>query len=242
MLILVTHLGIPPQRGRWEKSHRAIKAIMGIWCSASAIASCFKIYYLKGNVMRYLNTIFRNIILFILFSCIALSTQANEISANTNNNNILLFVSLGMPKDVLRQYLIQAKIYHIPVLIRGLYTDKNDLTADKTVGSFKDTANRVLQILKSEKGFKKSMGGVSINPLLFRSFHITVVPALVVTNHANTCITKNHEHNENIQCPENDFDVIYGNIPIRKQLKIISQKTNSFHRAFLIRQRLSQYS
>ena len=192
--------------------------------------------------MRYLNTIFRNIILFILFSCIALSTQANEISANTNNNNILLFVSLGMPKDVLRQYLTQAKIYHIPVLIRGLYTDKNDLTADKSVGSVKDTANRVFQILKSEKGFKKSIGGVSINPLLFRRFNITVVPALVVTNHMRSCITTNNAHNESMQCRDNDFDVIYGNIPIKKQLKIISQKTNSFHRAFLIRQRLSQYS
>ena len=160
---------------------------MGIWCSESAIAFFCKMIW--KNDMKYFKKVIIKISIIILLCCTALSGVANEINATSNNNNIILFVSLGMPKDVLHQYLIQAKIYHIPVLIRGLYTNKNDLTADEAVGSFKDTANRVLQILKSEKGFKKSMGGVSINPLLFRSFRITAVPALVVTNHANTSIT-----------------------------------------------------
>ena len=193
--------------------------------------------------MRYLKCVITKTLLFILISCVGFPAIADEINAgNASNNSILLFISLGMPKNVLREYLEQAKIYHIPVLIRGLYTDKNNPSADKSVGSFKDTANRVFRILKSEKGMKKSMGGVSINPLLFRSFNIKTVPALVVTNNSDLCVTKDHQRNVNIVCPANDFDVIYGNIPIRKQLKIISEKSSSFKRAFIIRQRLSQYS
>lgn len=165
------------------------------------------------------------------------------------DEKILLFVSLGMPDNALKAYLFEAKQYHIPIVIRGLYTSKNDTAADKTVGSFNDTATRVFNLLKTQDSknnannattLQKTMGGISINPLLFRSFNINVVPALVVTNNSN-CIAVNHQQNTNENCAQSDFDVVFGNIPIEKQLKIISEKSDSKIRANLALARLNEY-
>lgn len=167
--------------------------------------------------------------------------------------SVFLFVSLGMPDDVLSQYFVQAKQYHIPVIIRGLYTEKSDLSTDKTIGSFKDTANRVLFLLKNENkiglnkadiknnsDLKKSMGGVLINPLLFRNFNIRVVPALVVTNDIS-CVDDNHKKYGDEKCKTNSFDVVYGNIPIQKQLEIVSEKSPNEIRANIARGYLNQF-
>ncbi len=166
-----------------------------------------------------------------------------SVPAFASQNSVYLFVSLGMPDDVLSQYLVQAEQYHIPIVIRGLYTAKNDTKTDKAIGSFNDTANRVLFLLKKEKmnsKIKNSMGGVSINPLLFRTFNIRVVPALVVTDQA-MCIQENHQKTQGVQCASNDFDVVYGNIPIQKQLKIVEEKSISKQRSNLARNLLNQF-
>ena len=86
------------------------------------------------------------------------------------------------------------------------------------------------------------MGGVSINPLLFRSFSIRVVPALVITDDQSYCVTKSHSKNKHVVCPTNNFDVVYGNIPIYKQLKIISEKSTSLARKNIALGILNQYS
>ena len=167
-------------------------------------------------------------LLLAVFMSISCFASAKDMTDKNYKNKCFLFVSLGMPIDTLSQYLSEAKQYHIPVLIRGLYTQKNDTKTDKTVGSFDDTANRIFQILKNEdenktniSELKKLMGGVSINPLLFRSFSIRVVPALVITDDQSDCVTKSHSKNEHVVCPTSNFDVVYGNVPIYKQLKII---------------------
>lgn len=177
----------------------------------------------------------------IIVTIISLILSAPSFASQ---NSAYLFVSLGMPDDVLSQYLIQAKQYHIPVVIRGLYTAKNDTTTDKTVGSFNDTANRVFSLLKKEKmdaKIKKSMGGVSINPLLFRAFNIRAVPALVVTDQPS-CIQENHQKTRDIYCPSDSFDVVYGNIPILKQLKIVEEKSKSKQRSNLAHNLLNQFA
>lgn len=192
--------------------------------------------------------------IFFYTSCLA-NNNFTDINTNNSNNqgSILLFVSLGMPDNALRSYLLQAKQYHIPVLIRGLYTSKNDTLSDKTIGSFNDTANRIFNLLKNQNGqnsqqnnqnsvaeLKKAMGGVSINPLLFRNFNINVVPALVVTNHLS-CINSNHQKYNNTHCPASNFDVVYGNIPVKKQLKIIAEKSDNKKRANIALERLNIY-
>ena len=187
----------------------------------------------------------------LLALCMSMTCFASSIDTSHKNyqNKCFLFVSLGMPINILSQYLVQAKQYHIPVLIRGLYTQKNDTTTDKIVGSFDDTANRIFKILKNEDGnkkdiseLKKSIGGVSINPLLFRSFSIHVVPALVITDDQSDCVTKSHSKNEHVVCATSNFDVVYGNIPIYKQLKIISEKSTSLARKNIALGILNQYS
>src|SRR3990167_10568232 len=187
----------------------------------------------------------------LLALCMSMTCFASSIDTSHKNyhNKCFLFVSLGMPINTLSQYLVQAKQYHIPVLIRGLYTQKNDAITDKTVGSFDDTANRIFKILKNEDEnkkditeLKKSMGGVSINPLLFRSFSIRVVPALVITDDQSDCVTKSHSKNEHVLCPKSNFDVVYGNIPIYKQLKIISEKTTNVERKSIVLGILNLYS
>lgn len=178
---------------------------------------------------------------------------SNNAKLGSEKGFILLFVSLGMPDDALKSYLLQAKQYHIPVLIRGLYTSKNDTAIDKNMGSFKDTATRIFNLLKTQKtddlsknnknnlaALKKTMGGVSINPLLFRSFNITAVPALVITNNSE-CITNNHQKYNNVACPMSDFDVVFGNIPIKKELKIITEQSDNTMRVNLALNRLKTY-
>jgi len=87
----------------------------------------------------------------------------------------VLLVSLGMPDSTLKAYLRQGKEAQIPVVIRGLYTDKENLSNHPYVGSFKDTASRIKRIMGKEQ-----IGGVSIDPTLFRAFGVKVVPALVI--------------------------------------------------------------
>ena len=132
-------------------------------------------------------------------------------------DNAVLFVSLGMPDNTLKRYFIQAKECRIPVVIRGLYSKKDDKTADKYVGSFKDTANRIFKLIKNKK-----LGGVSIDPMIFKSFNIRVVPALVIYDDGLSCL-----HNKRKPlCKSNRYSVIYGNTPLRTQLKTVISRTN----------------
>lgn len=205
--------------------------------------------------MKKIITIKKMIVTIIALIAFALSSFAYPSNQNNENNrnNIFLFVSLGMPDAVLTQYLKQAKQYHIPVVIRGLYTAKNDISVDKNIGSFSDTANRVFSLLKEEdnndgnnnkiSSKKNAMGGVLINPLLFRSFNIKVVPALVVTQH-QSCVINHHQSTQtikNTKCNSNNFDVVYGNIPIQKQLEIISEKSKDAVRAEIAKSRLNTF-
>lgn len=148
----------------------------------------------------------------------------------------VLLVSLGMPDNALIAYLRQAHQYHIPVVIRGLYTDKNTKAENPYIGSFKDTANRVKQVVQKSK-----VGGVSINPLLFRAFAIQAVPALVIYDDDLSCIQQS-AHATNTPCDKNTYDAVYGNIPIYKQLAIISEQSSSSEREDASKLILEKYS
>ena len=113
------------------------------------------------------------------------------------DNNAMLFVSLGMPKPVLRQYLLQSQQYHIPLILRGLIDNQYPTTAKKIFG-----------ILHPKNG-AEIKSGFEIDPLYFRQYQINAVPALVVFNPNN----KNH------------YTIIYGNIPIQQSLALIAQKS-----------------
>lgn len=108
---------------------------------------------------------------------------------------IVLFLSLGMPTLVLRQYFKQAHLLHIPVVLRGMYE-----------GNMHETGKRLYDVLNPKEG-KKIIGGAQIDPLWFRQYDIKVVPALVASVGFEN-------------------SVVFGNVPIKKQLQLIKQKSS----------------
>ncbi len=162
-------------------------------------------------------------VFLLLFTSIGFAEQA------------VLLVSLGMPDNALRAYLKQGKQYHVPVVIRGLYTDKNDHTARAYLGSFGDTANRVKALMQNNK-----VGGVSIDPLLFRAFAIQVVPALVIYDKTLRCIERSNRTQAPV-CAKGSFDVVFGNLPIKKLLSRVVARSSVAARVNYARQLLVHY-
>ncbi len=66
--------------------------------------------------------------------------------------------------------------------------------------SFRETMNKIFELVK-----KRNRGGILINPRWFKQYEIQSVPAVVVSQAGK-------------------YDVIYGNIPLRKALKIIAER------------------
>ena len=111
----------------------------------------------------------------------------------------ILFVSLGMPKKLLRQYLKESMQYHISVVIRGLIQN-----------NFRATMSAIYNLIKG-----RHLPGVSIDPIWFREFGIHQVPALVVTSNPNHCASV-------VGCKQ-PYDVVYGNLSIKALLTKIAE-------------------
>lgn len=101
----------------------------------------------------------------------------------------IYFVSLGIPREGLLPMLQDAARLNIPATLRGLIN--ND---------FRQTAARVFELTKEDKTV-----GVQIDPTLYSDYHITAVPALVVT------------------CPGH-YDIIRGSLPLRDALGKIAEQ------------------
>lgn len=124
-----------------------------------------------------------------------------------SQQGVIIFVSLGMPKPALRQLLVQAKAYKIPVQIRGLVNN-----------SFVDTHNRLQEVMR--KGKSVLNGGVELNPTWFKQFNITKVPAFVAYKRGMDCDLGK-------VCQNIHFDVLYGNISLEQALHLLSDKAHS---------------
>lgn len=180
---------------------------------------------------------------YMEFSYADSSDNATSPSSTETQSPIVLLVSLGMPDLTLQVYLKQAEIYHIPVVIRGLYTDKESKNADRVLGSFQDTSKRIFNLLKGQnKQAQKIIGGVSINPLIFRQYGVHVVPALVISLEGAHCQKRSKPSPKEPECQDADFDIVYGNVPIEKQLRLIAEKSPNQWRALLAKKTLNQYS
>lgn len=175
------------------------------------------------NVIKKINRIrgLKTITLKISAVCLVLLFGPSIACAD----HAVLFVSLGMPDNTLVAYFKQAKQAHIPLVIRGLYTNPhNTALLNPTIGSFSDTAHRVKALLKKSK-----VGGVSIDPLLFRAFAIRVVPALVVYDDHLACIARTN-HASTVPCQADHFDIVHGNVPLKKLLSIVAYRSTSASR------------
>lgn len=197
--------------------------------------------YLKKKSFIFIN--------FIVAGCVIASTSPAVSQHQFSQGSIIFFVSLSMPDEVLKAYLQQAASVHIPVVIRGLYSNpkhahsNNALNSSVKIGSFEDTTKRVFQLLKGSmsknKDFSSLSGGVSINPILFKKFSIQVVPALVVVSQQSTCLQKSvGTGNEN--CSVIDYDVVFGNVPLKTSLSLLAEKSTDQPRVFMLKRMLEK--
>lgn len=136
----------------------------------------------------------QKIILTLFFLLFSINSHSQDVDHKTS---AMLLVSLGMPKPLLRQYLVQAKDYHIPLVLRGLIDNQYPKTAKK------------IAVILHPKNRSEIKSGFEIDPYYFRQYKIKAVPALLIFNQDN----KNH------------YTVIYGNIPIQQSLAIIAKKS-----------------
>lgn len=131
---------------------------------------------------------------FILSLCsIGLWVISPVAWADTPKSSVMIFVSFSMPKESLKEWMMEANEIHAPLIIRGLV--KN---------SFKETTNQVASLLTNHQG------GVQLDPELFKRFGIRQVPAVVVTD--TNCLPSQ-------TCT---FDVIYGDVTLAYALEKIA--------------------
>ena len=108
---------------------------------------------------------------------------------------VLVFLSFSMPERSLEAWLIQCKHQGATPVIRGLIHH-----------SFKETIQRV-HALSEKTGI-----GIQIDPILFQSFGITQVPAVVSVEDYHYCPT-------GMSCKEVSFNRIYGDVTLEYALQ-----------------------
>lgn len=116
------------------------------------------------------------------------SQQAARENDEKRTFPAMYFVSLGLPREGLLPMLKEANRYGVPATLRGLVN--NDL---------RQTASAMFELAKEDKNI-----GVQIDPTLYTEYHITTIPALVVT------------------CPGR-FDVIRGSLPLKQALEKVAE-------------------
>lgn len=146
------------------------------------------------------------------------------IPISSFSEHAVLFVSLGMPDAVLRAYVQQAHRHHIPVVIRGLYTNPTHDDGPNKIGNFHDTIERMQHLLLSS-----SAGGLSIDPLLFQAFSIASVPALVIFDDQLSCV-HTPSTTPASACDPKTFDVVYGNGPLKKLIQVVRDRSEQIKR------------
>jgi type-F conjugative transfer system pilin assembly protein TrbC len=111
---------------------------------------------------------------------------------------VLIFISSSMPKASLVQWFEEAKQLGAAIILTGFINN-----------SLLETEAYFAPIFKEVEE-----SGIEINPTLFDAYHITAVPAVVVTTGSLAC--------NSIEPPS--FDRVMGNTSLSAALKIIAEK------------------
>jgi conjugal transfer pilus assembly protein TrbC len=125
-----------------------------------------------------------------------------EVLNSKSHPEVIIFISFSLPQKSIVSLLQDAKRIHASVVIRGLIHN-----------SFKETFTRMASIIK-----EAGNSGVELNPLLFRKYQINKVPAVVIPSNQACDLEK--------ICSSENFDVVYGDIPVLNGLKIIRDHGN----------------
>lgn len=118
-------------------------------------------------------------------------------------SQVLVFLSFSMPEKSLRAWLIQCKESGATPVIRGLINN-----------SFKDTMS-IIQSLSKDTGI-----GMQLDPILFKTFEINRVPAVVYVKAVPECP-------ENMNCRSIDYDKVFGDVTLDYALDTISNESSS---------------
>jgi len=125
-------------------------------------------------------------------AALARQYQAMPTAASSSTlPQLLIFISFSMPTASLQALQQQANAVGGQLVIRGLIDN-----------SLRKTADAVSNVLVNGRG------GLSIDPPAFTRYHITQVPAFVVT------------HGQD----DDDFDVVYGNVTLEAALTELANK------------------
>lgn len=108
-----------------------------------------------------------------------------------NNSKLIIFVSMSMPRQALKELLQQSRQYNAALVIQGLLDN-----------SFPKTINTITSLV-FDAGNK---GGIQIEPNLFEQYKISQVPAYVIN------------YNDDVNP---DFDIVHGATGIKHALEII---------------------
>ena len=110
-----------------------------------------------------------------------------------------------MPESLLFALCDEAAVFDIPVVVNGLVD--ND---------FRKTIETFVRLHHDAQTQHRRFKGISIDPLWFEQFHITQVPALVLSD-THVCAPQT-------LCANQPFDVVYGNASIKRSLSLIRDK------------------
>ena len=105
-------------------------------------------------------------------------------------SQVLVFLSFSMPEKSLHAWLLQCKTSGATPVIRGLIHN-----------SFKETM-QVIQRLSQTTGV-----GMQLDPILFKTFEITKVPAVIYVKDAPIC-------SANMNCKPITYDRLYGDVTL----------------------------
>lgn len=114
-------------------------------------------------------------------------------------SRVVVFLSFSMPKNSLESWLRQCKLSGATPVIRGLINN-----------SFKETMEAIRKLSK------KSGTGMQLDPILFQTFHIKHVPAVVFAKDIPQCPA-------NMNCKPIDYDVLYGDVSLGYALSKINE-------------------
>ena len=121
---------------------------------------------------------------------------------------VMIFASLGMPKQSLIALVRQAHRLGLPVILRGFYKGDARLTA------------KVIRSIVYPTGSKEPIGGFVTDPNWYSMYGIKKVPAFVVTDQLMPCNSKTVQQG----CVATDYDIVYGNVSISTALKAVVSK------------------
>ncbi|GEM_PF-5112466 len=133
-----------------------------------------------------------------------LDQYQKTVSVDAKKNAALLFLSASIPEKTVKELLAQAQEYGVSVVFRGAMGDK-----PLSLNSFR----QYILAFKLEH-----YPEIQINPVAFKQFAITEVPALVVAQPVGDSLIT-----ETGCAPQSLFAVVYGDIPVDYALEKIQE-------------------